>query len=286
MTHPPLSRSEMDPRISFHHEDQIMEVSFADLHLAASAQVNAFYDRIEERISETGEDKWFFLVNYNRTRIDTSAWFAFSRRGRALNKAHSMGSVRFDASDETRAQIERDAGTAAFDPNLFTNRAAAVARLQALPSQRREKIVHSPSFTRADLNWRIEFRPDLDVMEVDFSGMSFEHSRDVNDVYDFIEEQINATGRKWFFLVNYENSRIQAPAWVQYARRGKALNEIWALGSVRYAPGSETEADIRLRAESQGFRPNIRNTRAEALERIAEMKAEMAPDHASSSASQ
>ena len=174
----------------------------------------------------------------------------------------------------------------AFDPNLFTNRAAAVARLQALPSQRREKIVHSPSFTRADLNWRIEFRPDLDVMEVDFSGMSFEHSRDVNDVYDFIEEQITATGRKWFFLVNYENSRIQAQAWVQYARRGKALNEIWALGSVRYAPGSETEADIRLRAESQGFRPNIRNTRAQALERIAEMKAEMAPDHASSSASQ
>ena len=52
------------------------------------------------------------------------------------------------------------------------------------------------------------------------------------------------------------------------------LNETWSLGSVRYAPGSETETDIRMRAESQGFRPNIRNSRAEALERIAEMKAE------------
>ncbi|MEO0990970.1 MAG: hypothetical protein AAFX00_08485, partial [Pseudomonadota bacterium] len=64
--------------------------------------------------------------------------------------------------------------------------------------------------------------------------------------------------------------------WVQYAARGKTLNEAWSLGSVRYAAGSETEADIRLRAESQGFRPNIRNTREEALERIAEMKVEAA----------
>ena len=65
-------------------------------------------------------------------------------------------------------------------------------------------------------------------------------------------------------------------AWVQYAARGKRLNEAWSLGSVRFAPGSETETDIRLRAESQGFRPNIRNTREEALQRIAEMKAEAA----------
>ena len=35
------------------------------------------------------------------------------------------------------------------------------------------------------------------------------------------------------------------------------------LGSVRYAPGSETEETIRMRAESQQFRPNIRNTREE-----------------------
>ena len=61
---------------------------------------------------------------------------------------------------------------------------------------------------------------------------------------------------------------------MRYAQRGKRLNIAASLGSVRYATGSETEADIRLRAQSQGFRPNIRNTREEALERINEMKAE------------
>ena len=35
---------------------------------------------------------------------------------------------------------------------------------------------------------------------------------------------------------------------------------------------SKTETDIRLRAETGDFRPNIRNTRAEAIARIDEMK--------------
>ncbi|RLA50051.1 MAG: hypothetical protein DRQ98_13350 [Gammaproteobacteria bacterium] len=269
-----LTHSEIDPRIVFHHDDQIMEVSFANLALTNSADVNAFYDRIEERIVESGETLWFFLVDYRESRVDESVWFTYSRRGRVLNKAHSMGSVRYDASDITRSQIEKDAGTEAFDPNLFADRDSAFARLRSMPTQRRAKIVHKPSFSRSDLNWRIEFLFRDSIMDVDFSNMSFEHSRDVNDVYDFIEQQIGGTGQKWYFLINYEGTRIQSAAWVQYAKRGKGLNMEWSLGSVRYAPGSETTTDIRMRAESQEFRPNIRNTRAEALERIDEMKAE------------
>ena len=110
------------------------------------------------------------------------------------------------------------------------------------------------------------------LKDVDFSNITFEHSRDVNDCYDVLDELIATSGRKWYFLVNYENTKIFPEAWVQYAARGKVLNEAGSLGSVRYAPGSETETDIRLRAETGGFRPNIRNTREEALERIAEMK--------------
>lgn len=272
MSSTPLTPAEIDPRITFHAEDAVMEVSFSDLTLATSADVNAFYDRIEERVAQTGEDLWFFLVNYCDARIEQEAWFAFSRRGKDLNLAHSMGSVRFDASDITRRQIERDAGTEAFDPNLFYDRDSALARLRSLPSRRKQKIVHTPNINRADLIWRINFLAEQQIMDIDFSNLSFEHSRDVNDVYDFIEEQVGPTGRKWYFLINYEDTRIQSSAWVQYAARGKRLNQNFSLGSVRYAPGSETETDIRLRAESQGFRPNIRNTREEAIARIDEMK--------------
>lgn len=265
----------LDARITFHDDIQVMEADFSGYNFASSRHVNEFYDRIEERIAQTGEDKWFFLVNYSGCIIDSSAWVAFSRRGKALNLAHSMGSVRFDASDTTRAQIERDANTERFDPNLFADRDAALARLATLPTTRRARIVHDPTYILADFVRRISFDPDGPIMEADFSHFTFHHARDVDDFYDYIEERIIESDRKWFFLVNMDGCQIMPAAWVRYAHRGKRLNEGASLGSVRFAPGSETEEDIRLRAESQGFRPNIRNTRAEALDRIAELKAEL-----------
>ena len=106
MTKPTISVEEIDTRITFHNDDEIMEVTFEDMALANSVDVNLFYDRIEKRIAVTGHDQWFFLVNYCNTRIEPDAWFAFSRRGKELNLAHSMRSVRFDASDTTLRQIK------------------------------------------------------------------------------------------------------------------------------------------------------------------------------------
>ena len=273
---PTLSTDQIDKRISFLTDDEILDVDLSGLTLDNSADANMLYDRIEEKIADTGEDLWFFLINYKGTRIDPGAWFAYTRRGKDLNLAHSMGSVRYDASEDTRRQIERSAGTDSFDPNLFADRDDAIARLKAIPSKRVAPIVHKPNYTADDFRGRIVFHDETQIMDVDFSNITFAHSRDVNDCYDVIDQMVEETGRKWYFLVNYDNTKIFSEAWIQYAARGKALNEAASLGSVRYAPGSETETDIRLRAQSGGFRPNIRNTREEALERISEMKAEAA----------
>lgn len=262
----------IDAHVIFHHEDQIMEVSFTGLTMTTSADVNQFYDRVEELIDATGEQFWFFLVNHAGEKIDPDAWFAFSRRGRDLNKAHSMGSVRYDASEATRRQIERDAGTANFDPNLFATRDQAIAKLRSLPSKRQVRQVETRSFNAAQIDRRIVLHPETEIMDLDLSNLSLEHATDVDTLYDAIEARLQATEQRWYFLINYQNTRIQSPAWVRFAARGKHLNETYSQGSVRYAPGSETETDIRLRAESRGFRPNIRNTREEALERIAEMR--------------
>ncbi|SHL46861.1 hypothetical protein SAMN05444414_11535 [Roseovarius marisflavi] len=267
--------AELDRRIRFDDTLQIMEADFSGFHFDSSEVVNRFYDRLEHRIKETGEELWFFLVNLNDTRIDPTAWTAYSRRGRALNMAHSMGSVRFDASDITRRQIERAANTEAFDPNLFSDRDAAIARIKELPSKRRKRLLHEANHSRADFVTRLSFDPATVIMDVDFSHFTFHHSKDVNDFYDYIEERIKESDRKWFFLVDMNACQILPAAWIQYAHRGKRLNIAASLGSVRYAAGSETEADIRLRAESQGFRPNIRNTRQEALELIEELRAEL-----------
>ncbi len=266
--------AEIDKRLTFHEAEEILEVDLTDLTLENSADANHLYDRIEAAIAATGEPLWFFLIDYGGTRIDPAAWFAYTRRGKDLNLAHSMGSVRFDPSDDTRRQIERSAGTENFDPNLFADRDQALARLKAMPSKRQAKIVHVPNYSPEEFKDRIRFNAADQIMEVDFSDIVFEHSRDVNDCYDVVDALVAETGQKWYFLINYENTKIFSGAWIQYAARGKALNEPASLGSVRYATGSETETDIRLRAETGGFRPNIRNTREEALERIDEMKAE------------
>lgn len=268
-----IDTAEMDRRITFHDELQIMEADFSHLHFDTTQMVNLFYDRLEARIAETGEELWFFLVNLNDTRIDPVPWTDYSRRGRALNQAHSQGSVRFDASDITRKQIERAANTENFDPNLFTNREAALARIAEMPTKRRKKLSHDPTYALADFVRRVSFDKDAVIMEVDFSYFTFHHSRDVDDFYDYLEERIKESDRRWFFLVNLNGCQIMPGAWVQYAQRGKRLNEAGSLGSVRFAAGSETEKDIRMRADTQGFRPNIRNTREEALELIEEMRA-------------
>jgi len=275
MTVTDLTNDTFDPRIRFHEDLQIMEADFSNFNFSSSAVVNAFYDRLEDRISATGEEKWFFLVNLCGTRIDSSAWIAYSRRGRDLNMAFSQGSVRFDASEETRRQIERAANTEAFDPNLFSNRDAAIERIKSLPSNRKAKSTQTSNHTPEDIRSRISFDDAATIMNVDFSNFAFHHSRDVNDVYDHIEERVKETDRKWFFLVNLENCQIMPKPWVQYAHRGKMLNIAASLGSVRFAPGSETEEEIRLRAESQDFRPNLFNTREDAIERIAEMREEL-----------
>lgn len=267
--------SAIDRRITFHDETKVMEVDFSAFHFDGPAIVNRVYDRIEARIAASGHDLWFFLVNLNGTRIDPPAWLAYSRRGRALNLAHSMGSVRFDASDETRRQIERAADTEAFDPNLCTSRDAALARVATFPDKRRARVVLHPNHSPAEIAARITFDPERLIMEADFSGLTFHHSRDVDDVYNHIETRIRESDRKWFFLVNLNACQILPGAWVRYAHRGKRLNIAASLGTARFAAGSETEQDIRLRAQSGGFRPNIRNTRDEALALIEELRAEL-----------
>ncbi len=266
----------LDERVKFHEDIQVMEVDFSDFHFDDTDTVNRVYDRIEARIAKTGEDKWFFLITYSGCRIDPACWLAYSRRGKALNMAHSQGSVRIDASEETRRQIERSANTEAFDANLFTSRVDALVRIAELPSQRTKRAVkHDPNYAEADFVRRLSFDEPSVIMSVDFSHFTFHHAGDVDAFYDFIEDRIKETDRRWFFLIDYNGCQILPAAWVRYAHRGKRLNKAASLGSVRFATGSETAADIHLRAESQGFDPNMRNTRQEALTRIKEMRAEL-----------
>ncbi|MEL6914923.1 MAG: hypothetical protein AAFP13_10505 [Pseudomonadota bacterium] len=267
-----FSPDALDARITLHEAAEVLEIDLAGLVFKESNQANAYYDRLEARIAESGEGLWFFLVNNGDYRVWDEAWFAYTRRGKECHAAHSMGTVHVDESDLTRQQIARTKGTDLYDENLFASRADAWEALKARPSKRRERVVHIPNFRRASFTKRFVFRPKEHRLDIDFSYVDMEHSRDVHDIYNWLEHAIRATGRKWWFLIDYNHFRIQSGAWVAYDQRKTACEAAFSLGTVRYAPGAETETDIRLRMEARGTRPNIRNSRAEALARLAELR--------------
>ena len=108
---------------------------------------------------------------------------------------------------------------------------------------------------------RIAIHEDLDVMELDFSHLVFSDSHVVNDVYDAVDQAIRRSGRKWYFLINFEDCHTWPEAWIAYAHRSKKVAVNHALGTVRYSTDGAT-ADGQEQFSS----------RDEALARIAEMR--------------
>jgi len=69
------------------------------------------------------------MVNYRSTKIDPDAWFQYASRGKDINVASSLGSVRFDPREPTRAEIMKRAESENFNPNLVSTRDEAVERI-------------------------------------------------------------------------------------------------------------------------------------------------------------
>ncbi len=117
---------------------------------------------------------------------------------------------------------------------------------------------------------RIKTLHDSQIIEIDFSAFQFSSSQIVNDFYDIVEDMIEASGHKWYFLVNYSNCSIWPEAWVAFAHRGKKVNVNYSLGTVRY---SEPKPGEELSEEAGSFDPDLFPSRQLALSKLEEMKA-------------
>jgi len=123
---------------------------------------------------------------------------------------------------------------------------------------------------------RVKFHDSSEIMEVDFSDLIFNDSADVILVYGTVEQMVQQTQKKWFFMVNYKNTKIFPDAWFQYARSGNLLNSEYSLGTVRINPDEPAKEAMKNRAQQdENFNPNLVSSREEALERVAELKSEM-----------
>ncbi len=104
---------------------------------------------------------------------------------------------------------------------------------------------------------RIHIHDDLEIMELDFSGIVFSSSDVVNEIHDVIDDVIEKTGKKWFFLINHTDCRVWPEAWVAFAHRGKKIRVNNAFGVERYAD-----------ADHQGPTTETYPTRDEAIANI------------------
>ena len=241
---------DMATRIRFDEPAEMVELDFSNLFLGSSAEVNAVYDQIEAALAATDWDKWFILLNVTGLRVDSFAWVTQGRRGKALSKAFSMGTVKLDASDMTRTELARAAGTDAFNPNLFADRDAALARIAELPSVRLPKLDRTPQYAAAEILTRLRLDDSTRVAEIDLSGLTLRHSGDVNVVYDTITDALAATGRKWFFLINTEGLAVEQTAWLSQSRAAKRLRLGFSLGQVRYGTAAlEGEQVVAIRPQ-------------------------------------
>ena len=114
----------------------------------------------------------------------------------------------------------------------------------------------------------VRFFDDLGIVEIDFAGLEFRSSDTVDEFFDAVEGLVDATGRRWYFLVNYGGYTAWPEAWITFAHRGKKLNVTCSRGTARY---DETADGVEPPRE---FDPSIFSTRDAALARIERMKSE------------
>lgn len=116
---------------------------------------------------------------------------------------------------------------------------------------------------------RIRIHEDLDIFEIDFSDFTFSSAAVVNRMFDEIDEAVESTGKKWYFLVNNKNCRIWPEAWVAYAHRSKKVSVNEAHATVRYA-----QADPAENTGAAGGDPDQYASRDAALRAIRDMQAQ------------
>ena len=125
----------------------------------------------------------------------------------------------------------------------------------------------APLFGERPFAEHIRFLDDLDIVEIDFAGLEFNSSTTVNDFFDAVEKRVEATGRRWYFLVNYGGYSVWPEAWVAFAHRGKRLNVTCSCGTVRYDESAGDPAEGSREPD-----PMFLGTREAALARIEQMK--------------
>jgi branched-chain amino acid transport system ATP-binding protein len=119
---------------------------------------------------------------------------------------------------------------------------------------------------------RIRIIEAIEALEVDFSNIAFTSKDDIDEFYDDVDRLLGATGRRWYFLVDYTGCTIADDVWDHFGERGKHSNITYGLGTVRFGLSDSTRQAIRTHAMLTQFRANVFDTREEALAALGDLR--------------
>jgi hypothetical protein len=79
-----------------------------------------------------------------------------------------------------------------------------------------------------------EIGSPLDVVEIDYSGVTFDATEVVNAFHDVIDRVLEETGKRWYIIVDFKDCKVWPEAWVAFAHRGKKTAVQRSHGVVRF----------------------------------------------------
>jgi branched-chain amino acid transport system ATP-binding protein len=123
-----ISERKASSRVRLIEALEVLDVDLSEMTFTSPEQIDAFFDEVERFIETTGR-RWYFLVDYTNFNISPKLWEQFAERGRLANVNHSLGSVRFGASQSMRETIRARALLAQFRANTFDTREEALVAL-------------------------------------------------------------------------------------------------------------------------------------------------------------
>src|SRR2546423_13910825 len=111
------------------------------------------------------------------------------------------------------------------------------------------------------------------ILFINFAGLKIESRAQVDEMAGLVRAAVEANGGgRVYAVVNYEGTEI-APEIVQYyGERIKALQDRYAMTTVRYSSSGLTRSMLRYLGAAFDLESNIFTTRAEAIRAIQELE--------------
>jgi PAS domain S-box-containing protein len=110
------------------------------------------------------------------------------------------------------------------------------------------------------------------ILFINFAGLKIESREQVDEMAGIVRESVERNGGRVYAVVNYEGTEIAPEIVRYYGERIKALQDRYAMTTVRYSSSGLTRSVLRYLGAAFDLESNIFTTREEAIRAIQELE--------------